>query len=145
MEIKDFILQNWTSILFGLTWIIPPLVFFWNLFNSANEKGWYSLIPVFNIIILLKIVNIRWFFILIYLPQVIFMSDLVSNPILSLSAILLSVIFTFYLYYRVLIYIGKKPYDLMGFLFDITILSPIFFLVLSNEINYENSRKLISQ
>ena len=141
MELKNFILQNWASILFGLAWAIPPYVFFWNLFNSANEKGWYSLIPIYNIIILLKIVNIRWFFILIYLPQVIFMSDLISNPILSLLSILISIIFSFYLYYRALIFIGKKPYDLMGFLFDMTILSPIFFLVHSNEIEYENPRK----
>ena len=86
MELKNFILQNWASILFGLAWAIPPYVFFWNLFNSANEKGWYSLIPIYNIIVTLKISkNPIWWIFLLLVPLVNFVIVILINIALSKS------------------------------------------------------------
>ena len=113
---------------------IPFMIFKWRLFNSAGEKGWYSLIPIYNIVILLKIVRLKWIFVFLYLLPIIAVS--VLPPIF-----LVTVFFTMFLVYRALVCIGKKPYHFMEFLFEVTILSPIFFLVLSiDSLNYDPLR-----
>ena len=156
MELKDFIISNWTVILYYCLLVIPGFLFLWRLFDSAGEKGWCSLIPIYNVIILLKIVRLKWFFVFLYFLSTIFMfvqdiadyyewhlsgdvSILLSNPMLIFVVYLSSIFFSFYVFYRVFVSIGKKPYDLMGFLFEVTILSPIVFLVYSDDLNYDSS------
>jgi hypothetical protein len=117
---------------------IPFIIFLWRLFVSAGEKGWYSLIPIYNIIILLKIVRLKWFFAFFYLLPLIFEF---ANQDLIFVAYLISGFFTIYLVYRALVCIGKKPYHFMEFLMEMGILSPIIFLVLSTDnLNYDPSR-----
>jgi len=109
---------------------IPAFVFLFKLFESANENGWYSLIPIYNLIILLKIVQIKAFFIIIYLLPL--LSYFINQELFFITN-LLSGLFTLYLIYRSLISIGKKPYHFMNFLIEFTILSPIIYLVLSSD------------
>jgi hypothetical protein len=117
---------------------IPFIIFLWRLFNSAGEKGWYSLIPIYNLIILLKIVRLKWIFVFIYFLPTIFVF---VNQELSFVSSLASVFFTMILVYRALVCIGKKPHHFMEFLLEVTILSPIIFLVLSTDnLNYDPLR-----
>ena len=37
----------------------------WKLYNISGNKGWQSFIPVYNILVLLKIVNRPWWWIFI--------------------------------------------------------------------------------
>lgn len=43
--------------------IIPQLIGLWKLFDKVGEKGWKALIPVYNILIVLKMVNRPWWWI----------------------------------------------------------------------------------
>ena len=117
---------------------IPFIIFLWRLFVSAGEKGWYSLIPMYNIIIFLKIVRLKWFFSILYLLPLIFGF---FNQDLSFAAGLILGFFTIYLVYRALVCLGKKPYHFMELLIEVTILNPIIFSVLLTEsLNYDSSR-----
>lgn len=41
-------------------YLIPQFVGFWFLFEKAGEKGWKGIIPIYNLVILLKIVGRPW-------------------------------------------------------------------------------------
>ena len=143
MEILDFIITNSNIILYSV-FLIPFFIFLWKLFDSAGEVGWGSLIPIYNIIILLKIVRLKWFFVLLYFLPIIFILPVpVLNSVFVTVLIpvvyLCSIFFSLYVVYRAFVCIGKKPYDLMGFLFEVGIISPIVFLVLSNDLHYDPS------
>ncbi len=93
--------------------IFAILLFFffagaWATFEKAGEKGWKSIIPIYNLIILLKIVDKPWWWILLYLiPGIGFIIHIVVIHLLSLS-------------------FGK------GFLYTVGLyfLSPLFYLLL---------------
>jgi hypothetical protein len=43
----------------------------WKVFTKAGEPGWASLVPIYNIIVLLKIVDKPiWWFLLLFIPLV---------------------------------------------------------------------------
>ena len=46
--------------LIGLVIFVIAIVAFWKVFTKAGEAGWKSIIPIYNIIILLKIVGRPW-------------------------------------------------------------------------------------
>ena len=61
----------------SFTWIITVLLYilmiiaFWKIFKKAGQKGWKSLIPVYNSIILLKIAGLpQWWILLFFIPIV---------------------------------------------------------------------------
>ena len=117
---------------------IPFIIFLWRLFVSAGEKGWHSLIPIYNIIIFLKIVRLKWFFALLYLLPLIF--GFFNQDLFFASCLILSSFFLFKIY-RALVCIGKKPYHFMEFFIEVGILNPIIFSVLLTEsLNYDSSR-----
>ncbi|HMJ69070.1 MAG TPA: signal peptidase I [Cyclobacteriaceae bacterium] len=41
-------------------YIIPQLIGLWKLFEKAGRKGWEAIIPFYNLVIMLKIVNRPW-------------------------------------------------------------------------------------
>ena len=49
-----------------------PLAFCWQLFEKAGYKGFYSIIPYYNLFILSKIVNCTqwWWYLLLFLPYI---------------------------------------------------------------------------
>tara|TARA_Y100001968_G_C18707218_1_gene414069 strand:- start:39 stop:374 length:336 start_codon:yes stop_codon:yes gene_type:complete len=59
-------------IFFVIIGIIVGLISsFWILYNKAGESGWKSLIPIYNLVILLKIINKPvWWIILLIIPLV---------------------------------------------------------------------------
>ena len=56
-----------------MLWIIIIAVWvliiaaWWQIFTKAGEEGWKAIIPIYNIIILLKIVGREWWWILLLL------------------------------------------------------------------------------
>lgn len=52
-------------------WIIALLVGMWKMFVKAGKPGWGSLIPIYNTIIMLQIVQKPiWWFVLLFIPLV---------------------------------------------------------------------------
>ena len=47
--------------------IVIAIVAYWKIFTKAGEEGWKCLIPIYNIIILLKIVGRPWWWLLLLL------------------------------------------------------------------------------
>lgn len=43
--------------------IIPQLIGLWMLFEKAGEKGWKAIIPVYNALVILKMVNRPWWWV----------------------------------------------------------------------------------
>jgi hypothetical protein len=41
-------------------------VAFWRIFTKADEAGWKALIPIYNVIVLLRIVGRPWWWLLLY-------------------------------------------------------------------------------
>ena len=52
---------------FSLVWLVLILVAGWKMYVKAGQKGWVSLIPILNILGLLKIVHRPWWWILLML------------------------------------------------------------------------------
>jgi hypothetical protein len=50
-----------------LIWLVLVLVAGWKMYVKAGQKGWVSLIPILNILGLLKIVHRPWWWILLML------------------------------------------------------------------------------
>ena len=56
----------------GVVWIIYIAIVvlviagFWKVFTKAGEAGWQSIIPIWNIIVLLRIVGRPWWWILLF-------------------------------------------------------------------------------
>jgi hypothetical protein len=52
---------------FWLIWVVLILVAGWKMYVKAGQQGWVSLIPILNILGLLKIVHRPWWWILLLL------------------------------------------------------------------------------
>ena len=52
---------------FWLIWLVLILVAGWKMYVKAGQQGWVSLIPIINILGLLKIVHRPWWWILLML------------------------------------------------------------------------------
>ena len=55
----------WLFVYFVL--LIVMIVAYWKIFTKAGEEGWKSIIPIYNIVILLKIVGRPWWWLLLML------------------------------------------------------------------------------
>ena len=53
--------------LFWLIWLILILVAGWKMYVKAGQQGWVSLIPILNILGLVKIVHRPWWWLLLML------------------------------------------------------------------------------
>ena len=50
-----------------LVFIIAVIAGWWMMFEKAGEAGWKSIIPIYNVIVLLKIVGREWWWVLLML------------------------------------------------------------------------------
>jgi hypothetical protein len=55
-----------TSIIY-LAVLVLTIVAMWKVYTKAGEEGWKSIIPIYNVIVLLKIVGRPWWWILLML------------------------------------------------------------------------------
>ncbi len=53
--------------IFYLALIVLFIAAWWQIFTKAGEEGWKAIIPIYNIIVLLKIVGREWWWVLLML------------------------------------------------------------------------------
>lgn len=87
----------------------------WKIFTKAGEKGWKSIIPIYNLVTLFKIIGLSPWLILVYL--------LTAIPFVGwIIAIVMEVITA--------IYLGKSFGKETGFIVGLALLPNIFELIL---------------
>lgn len=92
----------------ALVFVVVVLAAFWQVFTKAGEPGWAILIPIYNLIVLLKIVGRPWWWLILFLiPIVNFIIGILVNIDLAKS-------------------FGKG----IGFAIGLILLPPIFILIL---------------
>ena len=102
--------MNVTTIVFYVVLIILLVVAQWKIFTKANKPGWASLIPIYNIIVLLEIVGKPWWWLLL----------MIFVPIVN-------IVFTI----RMLNLLSKSFGKSTGFTVGLVFLPFIFFLILA--------------
>ena len=61
----------------GIVWIIyiafiiAVIAGWWMMFEKAGEAGWKSIIPIYNIIVLLKIVGREWWWVILMIIPIV--------------------------------------------------------------------------
>jgi hypothetical protein len=50
-------------VIFGL--LILPLLGWWKIFEKAGKPGWASIVPIYNIIVMLEIIGKPWWWLLL--------------------------------------------------------------------------------
>lgn len=109
-----------------LIFAIIQIIAYWKLFKKANEAGWKSIIPIYNIIVLYKIIGITpWIILGIFIISLV--GEFVASPIVSSICILLSAVITIYQSHMLSKSYGKG----IGYTLGLIFLSPIFTLMLA--------------
>lgn len=91
------------------------LIGMWKVFTKAGQPGWAVLIPIYNFIVLLRIAGLPWYWVFTPLVAII--------PILGWIAYLVWVV---WIHHRISTRFGQG----VGFTIGLTLLSPIFWLIL---------------
>jgi hypothetical protein len=61
----------------GIAWIIYLAIIvlviagWWMIFTKAGEAGWKAIIPIYNVLILLKIVGREWWWLILFLIPIV--------------------------------------------------------------------------
>lgn len=87
----------------------------WRLFSKAGEKGWKSLIPIYNMVTLYKIIGLSPWLLLVYLAAIIPVVGYIAIFVLSIVS---------------MIKLGQAFGKSTGFIVGLVLLSPIFQLIL---------------
>lgn len=91
------------------------LIGMWKVFTKAGQPGWAVLIPVYNFILLLRIAGLAWYW--VFTPLIVLI------PILGAIAYLVWVV---WVHHRISTNFGQG----VGFTIGLTLLGPIFWLIL---------------
>jgi hypothetical protein len=100
--------------LIGLVILVIAIAAFWKIFTKAGEAGWKSIIPIYNAIVLLKIVGRPWWWlVLMLIPFVNFIVLIVVMNDLSKSfghgvGFTLGLIFLSFIFYLILAFGGSQ-------------------------------------
>lgn len=46
---------------------IVIIISLWKIFQKAGEKGWYAIVPIYNLYILTKIIGKKWWWVILYI------------------------------------------------------------------------------
>jgi len=103
----------------AIVFYILQVVAMWKIFEKAGEAGWKSLIPIYNLYILLKIIKFNW---LLLLGLLIFIIPVIGWVIGAIYMFVLQVIIC----YRLARSFGKE----LGYTIGLLLLAPIFYLLL---------------
>ena len=88
--------------------ILLMIIAMWKIFSKAGKPGWAAIIPIYNIIVLLEIVDKPlWWIILMFIPFV----NIVINIIVTVE-------------------LAKKFGQSTGFAVGLILLAPIFYPIL---------------
>lgn len=94
---------------------IVALIGMWKVFTKAGQPGWAVLIPVYNIIVLLRVAGLPWYW--VFTPLIVLI------PFLGAIAYLVWIV---WIYHRISTNFGQG----VGFTIGLTLLGPIFWLIL---------------
>ena len=94
---------------------IVTLIGMWKVFTKAGQPGWAVLIPIYNIIVLLRIAGLPWYW--VFAPFVAII------PILGWIAFMVWIV---WVHHRISTRFGQG----VGFTIGLTLLGPIFWLIL---------------
>jgi hypothetical protein len=87
----------------------------WKAFAKAGQPGWAVLVPIYNIIVLLRVAGLPWYW--VFAPFVAII------PILGWIAYIVWIV---WVHHRISTRFGQG----VGFTIGLTLLSPIFWLIL---------------
>ena len=59
------------GMLIGLAFIVLMIASIWKVFTKAGQPGWAAIIPIYNVIVLLKIIGKPWWWILGFLIPIV--------------------------------------------------------------------------
>ena len=102
--------------IFMLIVLVIMIVSYWVLFQKANKPGWAAIIPIYNMIVLLEVVGLSWYWIFIVFAIIV--------PIIG-GLIVLA--FSIYLNYLLAKSFGKD----VGFTIGLVLLPIIFLPILA--------------
>ena len=91
------------------------LIGMWKVFTKAGQPGWAVLIPIYNVIVLLRVAGLPWYWVFALFLQII--------PIIGLLAIVVLAVMCLH---RISTRFGQG----VGFTIGLTLLGPIFWLIL---------------
>ena len=112
--------------IFFVVMIVISIIAQWKIFTKAGEAGWKSIIPIYNAVVLFKIVGLSPWLLLLYLPSaipivgalIVFGLTIVMNVKLAkafgksgafaIGLILLSIIFQLILAFGSAEYVGPQ-------------------------------------
>lgn len=101
--------------LFAIAIAVVQIIAMWKIFTKAGEAGWKSIVPVYNLITLYKIIGLSPWLLFVYLASFI--------PFVGSIAILVLNIFQN-------IYLSKSFGKSGGFTVGLIFLTPIFYMIL---------------
>ena len=118
------------SVILTLALGIYSAVVMWKVFEKAGEKGWKAIIPVYNAVVLCKIMDINPWILLLALGAVI--------PILGIVFAIVLLVYMFKGYKNLSESFGKEPSFAWGLLF----LNIIFLSILAfGDCEYKKLKK----
>jgi hypothetical protein len=94
---------------------IVTLIGMWKVFAKAGQPGWAVLVPIYNIIVLLRVAGLPWYW--VFAPFVAII------PILGWIAYIVWIV---WVHHRISTRFGQG----VGFTVGLTLLGPIFWLIL---------------
>jgi hypothetical protein len=59
-------IPTWVWLL-GLLWLVLVVIGFWKVFTKAGQPGWAAIIPIYNTLVLLRIIGRPWWWLLLWL------------------------------------------------------------------------------
>ncbi len=110
--------------IFVIVWWILQIIAVWKIFKKAGEKGWKSIIPIYNQVMLFKISGISPWFVLALI--ILYVLTVVPNTIVHFIIMILSMIIQIYQYCMLAKSFGKGTAFTLGLIF----LNPIFLMIL---------------
>lgn len=87
----------------------------WKIFTKAGEAGWKSLIPIYNMVVLYKIIGLSPWLLLIYLAGIIPVVGYIATLVLSIIS---------------MVKLGQAFGKGAGFIVGLVFLTPIFQMIL---------------
>lgn len=118
MESTDYVAASGGvgGLIFSLVLFVIMIAAMWRIFTKAGEEGWKAIIPIYNIVVLLKIVGRPWWWLLLMLiPLVNIVVSIVVMNDLSKSfghgvGFTLGLIFLSFIFYLILAF-GSSQYQ----------------------------------
>ena len=113
MQIWQHLISTYSLII--LAFYVLIIVAQWKIFTKAGQEGWKALIPIYNVVVLYKIIGLSPWLLLLYLLSVV--------PVVGwIISIALSIVST--------VKLAKAFNQSTAFIFGLLFLSPIFQMIL---------------